>query len=310
MKIAIDIAIIIVTIFLIAKGADWLVDSSVRIARKFNISELVIGLTVIAIGTSAPEFAVTITAAVRNMGDISVGNIVGSNIFNLGLILGGTAIFRSLKTNKKLVYRDGAFLLGGTIALTLFLWDSKLSFTEGAILFITLLVYLGFLYWKKDPVNSEEAESAEPFKKYDPLLLVFSMALIVVSSHFLVESASGLAAIFGISNWVIGATIVAAGTSAPEFATALVAAYKGHYGMSVGNLIGSDIFNMFGVLGLASIIRELPVDTEARTNMLLLVGMVLLVIVFMRTNWKIGRLEGIILVLLGLSRWVFSFNPM
>ncbi|HSM48695.1 MAG TPA: calcium/sodium antiporter [Draconibacterium sp.] len=309
MIIAFDIAIIIITILLIAKGAAWLVDSSVRIARRFNISELVIGLTVIAIGTSAPEFAVTVTAAIRNMGDISVGNIVGSNIFNLGLILGGTAIFRSLKTSKKLVYRDGTFLLAGTIALTLFLWDSKLSFTEGVILFTSLIVYLGYLYWKKDPVNSEETENVEPYKKYDPLLLILSLALIVGSSHFLVESASDLAAIFGISQWVIGATIVAAGTSAPEFATALVAAYKGHHGMSVGNLIGSDIFNMFGVLGVASIIRELPVDAEARTNMLLLVGMVLLVIVFMRTNWKIGRVEGIILVMIGLSRWFFSFSP-
>lgn len=309
MKIAIDIAIIIVTILLITKGAGWLVDSSVRIARKFNISDLVIGLTVIAIGTSAPEFAVTVNAAIRNMGDISVGNIVGSNIFNLGLILGGTAIFRSLKTDKKVVYRDGAFLLAGTLALTLFLWDSRLSFTEGTILFASLIVYLGYLYWKKDPVKLEEAENTEPYKKYDPLLLLFSLILIVVSSHFLVESASDLAAIFGVSQWVIGATIVAAGTSAPEFATALVAAYKGHHGMSVGNLIGSDIFNMFGVLGVASIIRELPVDAEARTNMLMLVGMVVLVIVFMRTNWKIGRLEGIILVLIGLSRWVFSFNP-
>lgn len=310
MEIATDIAVIIVTILLIAKGAGWLVDSSVRIARKFNISELVIGLTVIAIGTSAPEFAVTVIAALRNLGDISVGNIVGSNIFNLGLILGGTAIFRSLKTSKKLVYRDGTFLLAGTIALTLFLWDSKLSFTEGAILFTSLFVYLGYLYWKKDRVETEEIENAEPYKKYDPLLLLFSLILIVASSHFMVESASDLATIFGVSQWVIGATIVAAGTSAPEFATALVAAYKGHHGMSVGNLIGSDIFNMFGVLGLAAIIRELPVDAEARTNMLLLVGMVLLVIVFMRTNWKIGRLEGIILVLIGLSRWVFSFGPM
>jgi cation:H+ antiporter len=308
MEITTDIAVIIVTILLIAKGAGWLVDSSVRIARKFNISELVIGLTVIAIGTSAPEFAVTIIAALRNLGDISVGNIVGSNIFNLGLILGGTAIFKSLKTSKKLVYRDGTFLLAGTIALTLFLWDSKLSFTEGAILFISLFVYLGYLYWKKDPVETDEIENAEPYKKYDPLLLLFSLILIVASSHFMVESASDLASLFGVSQWVIGATIVAAGTSAPEFATALVAAYKGHHGMSVGNLIGSDIFNMFGVLGLAAIIRELPVDAEARTNMLLLVGMVMLVIVFMRTNWKIGRLEGAILVLIGLSRWIFSFN--
>lgn len=302
-----DIAIIIVTIYFIARGAGWLVDASVRIARKFHISDLVIGLTVIAIGTSAPEFAVTVLSAVRNMGDISVGNIVGSNIFNLGFILGGTAIIRSLNTSSKVVYRDGTFLLLGTILLTWFLWDLKLSLSEGITLFALLFVYLGYLYWKKDAPDHEEAAKADPYRRYDPLLLIFSIAVVVGSSHFMVEAASGLASRLGVSQWVIGATIVAAGTSAPEFATAIVAAYKGHHGMSVGNLIGSDIFNMFGVLGVAAIIREMPVDMEARTNMLLLVAMVFIVIVFMRTNWKIGRLEGILLFLIGLGRWIFSF---
>lgn len=302
-----DIVIIIVTIYFIARGAGWLVDASVRIARKFHISDLVIGLTVIAIGTSAPEFAVTVLSAVRNMGDISVGNIVGSNIFNLGFILGGTAIIRSLNTSTKVVYRDGAFLLLGTVLLTWFLWDLKLSLSEGITLFTLLFVYLGYLYWKKDAPEHDEAVKDDPYRRYDPLLLIFSIAVVVGSSHFMVESASALASRLGISQWVIGATIVAAGTSAPEFATALVAAYKGHHGMSVGNLIGSDIFNMFGVLGVAAIIREMPVDMEARTNMLLLVAMVFIVIVFMRTNWKIGRLEGILLFLIGLGRWIFSF---
>ncbi|MDO8952171.1 MAG: hypothetical protein Q7U86_06060 [Draconibacterium sp.] len=114
----------------------------------------------------------------------------------------------------------------------------------------------------------EEAENNEPYKKYEPILLILSMVLIVASSHFLVESASDLAAIFGVSQWVIGATIVAAGKTAAEFAPALVAAYNEHHGMSVGNLIGSDIINMFGLLGVAAIIRELPDDAEARTNML------------------------------------------
>jgi cation:H+ antiporter len=302
-----DIVIIIVTIYFIARGAGWLVDASVRIARKFHISDLVIGLTVIAIGTSAPEFAVTVLSAVRNMGDISVGNIVGSNIFNLGFILGGTAIIRSLNTSTKVVYRDGAFLLLGTVLLTWFLWDLKLSLSEGITLFTLLFVYLGYLYWKKDAPEHDEAVKDDPYRRYDPLLLIFSIAVVVGSSHFMVESASALASRLGISQWVIGATIVAAGTSAPEFATALVAAYKGHHGMSVGNLIGSDIFNMFGVLGVAAIIREMPVDMEARTNMLLLVAMVFIVLVFMRTNWKIGRIEGILLFLIGLSRWIFSF---
>lgn len=307
MQIVIDVVIVIGTIFLIAKGASWLVDSSVRIARKFNISDLVIGLTVVAIGTSAPEFAVTILAATKEMGDISVGNIVGSNIFNLGFILGGTAIIKSLNTSSKLVYRDGLFLLLGTIALTYFLWDLKLVFYEGVILFSALILYLGFLFWKKDPMPMEEISENEKYRKTDPLLLILSITIVVGSSHFMVESASSLAAAMGISQWVIGATIVAAGTSAPEFATALVAAYKGHHGMSVGNLIGSDIFNMFGVLGVASMIKVLPVNAEATGNMLLLVGMVVTVLVFMRSKWRISRVEGVVLFLIALARWVYSF---
>lgn len=307
MQIVIDIIVVIGTIFLIAKGANWLVDSSVRIARKFNISDLVIGLTVVAVGTSAPEFAVTILAATKDLGDISVGNIVGSNIFNLGFILGGTAIIKSLNTSRKLVYRDGLFLLLGTIALTCFLWDLKLVFYEGVILFSALILYLGFLFWKKDPMPLEDISENEKYRKSDPFLLVFSITLVVASSHFMVESASSLAAAMGISQWVIGATIVAAGTSAPEFATALVAAYKGHHGMSVGNLIGSDIFNMFGVLGVASMIKELPVNAEATGNMLLLVGMVVTVLIFMRFKWRITRIEGVILFLIALARWVYSF---
>lgn len=307
MQIVFDIVIVVVTILLIAKGANWLVDSSVRIARKFNVSDLVIGLTVVAIGTSAPEFAVTILAATKDMGDISVGNIVGSNIFNLGFILGGTAIIRSLTTSPKLVYRDGVFLLLGTLALTFFLWDLKLTFYEGLILFVALFAYLGFLFWKKDPMPIEEISENEKYRKSDPFLLIFSITLVVASSHFMVESASSLAAAMGISQWVIGATIVAAGTSAPEFATALVAAYKGHHGMSVGNLIGSDIFNMFGVLGVAALIKDLPVDQEASGNMWLLVGMVVTVLIFMRTGWRISRVEGGILFLIAMARWVYSF---
>ena len=138
MSILADVATILISILVIGQGATWLVDASVRIARKLGVSELVIGLTIVAAGTSAPEFAVTFLAAVRDMGDISVGNIVGSNIFNLGFILGGTAIIRSLATNNKVVVRDGGFLLLGTLLLTGFLWDLSLGFLEGSVLLIML----------------------------------------------------------------------------------------------------------------------------------------------------------------------------
>lgn len=301
-----DIVILLVSIFVIGKGAVWLVDAAARVAKHFGISELVIGLTVVAFGTSAPEFGVTILAAIRGMGDISVGNIVGSNIFNLGFILGGTAIIHSLKTNRTIVFRDGIFLLFGGILLSVFLWDLTLSKIEGIILFTLLILYLLYLYFNKETIETEEPTHA--MYRWDPILLFVGIGLVIVGSHFLVESAVNIARFMGVSDWVIGATIIAAGTSAPEFATSLTAAMKSRYGMSVGNLIGSDIFNLFGVLGIAGIMRNLSVGHDAHINLIILSFMIAVVLIFMRTGWVVSRKEGIILVMIGLLRWIYSFS--
>jgi len=305
MEIVKDILVILFCIVMITKGAIWLVDSAVEIAHRFGISELVIGLTIVAIGTSAPEFVVTILAALRGMSDISVANIVGSNIFNLGFILGGTAAIHGLGTNKKVIYRDGTFLLFGTILLSVFLWDLSLLHIEGFILFTLLFLYLGYLYWKKEALKTKTPTGQ--LRWVDPLLLIFGISLVLIGSHFLVVSAVDLASAMGFSEWVIGTTIIAAGTSAPEFATSLVAALRRRPGICIGNLIGSDIFNVFGVLGLAAIVRNLPVDISARSNLILLAMMVLIVIVFMRTGWQVSRREGLVLVSLGLARWIYCF---
>ena len=301
-----DIVILLVSIIVIGKGAVWLVDAAARVAKHFGISELVIGLTVVAFGTSAPEFGVTILAAIRGMGDISVGNIVGSNIFNLGFILGGTAIIHSLKTNRTIVFRDGIFLLFGGILLSVFLWDLTLSKIEGIILFTLLILYLLYLYFNKETIETEEPTHA--MYRWDPILLFVGIGLVIVGSHFLVGSAVNIARFMGVSDWVIGATIIAAGTSAPEFATSLTAAMKSRYGMSVGNLIGSDIFNLFGVLGIAGIMRDLSVGHDAQINLIILSFMIAVVIIFMRTGWVVSRKEGIILVTIGLLRWIYSFS--
>ena len=301
-----DIVILLVSIIVIGKGAVWLVDAAARVAKHFGISELVIGLTVVAFGTSAPEFGVTILAAIRGMGDISVGNIVGSNIFNLGFILGGTAIIHSLKTSRTIVFRDGFFLLFGGILLSVFLWDLTLSKIEGIILFTLLVLYLLYLYFKKETIETEEPTHA--MYRWDPILLFVGIGLVIVGSHFLVESAVNIARFMGVSDWVIGATIIAAGTSAPEFATSLTAAMKSRYGMSVGNLIGSDIFNLFGVLGIAGIMRNLSVGHDAHINLIILSFMIAVVLIFMRTGWVVSRKEGIILVMIGLLRWIYSFS--
>lgn len=305
MEILKDIAIILVCIAVIGKGAAWLVDSSAKIAKRLGISELIIGLTVVAFGTSAPEFGVTILAALRGMGDISVGNIVGSNIFNLGFILGGTAVIHSLKTTKKVIQRDGFFLLFGAILLTGLLWNLELNRMEGSVLFGLLVAYIGYICWSRSPLDAEIP--TDELRWWEPILLLIGLGMVLGGSHFMVTSAVHLAEAFGISEWVIGATVVAAGTSAPEFATSLVAALRKRYGISVGNLIGSDIFNLFGVLGLAAILRDLPVALSARSNLVVLAMMVALVLVFMRTGWVISRREGIILVLVGLARWAHSF---
>ena len=301
-----DIVILLVSIIVIGKGAVWLVDAAARVAKHFGISELVIGLTVVAFGTSAPEFGVTILAAIRGMGDISVGNIVGSNIFNLGFILGGTAIIHSLKTNRTIVFRDGIFLLFGGILLSVFLWDLTLNKIEGIILFTLLVLYLLYLYFNKETIETEEPTHA--MYRWDPILLFVGIGLVIVGSHFLVESAVNIARFMGVSDWVIGATIIAAGTSAPEFATSLTAAMKSRYGMSVGNLIGSDIFNLFGVLGIAGIMRNLSVGHDAHINLIILSFMIAVVLIFMRTGWVVSRKEGIILVMIGLFRWIYSFS--
>ena len=305
MEILKDVTIVLVCVGVIAIGASWLVDSASKIAKRLGISELVIGLTILALGTSAPEFAVSILAALKGVGNIAIGNIVGSNIFNLGFILGGTAIIHSLKTSRILIVRDGFFLLFGTFILLFFLWDLTLTKFEGGVLFSLLILYLSYLYVKREPLETKQVMGKMYW--WDPLMLIGGLAMVLVGAHFMVESAINLARYMGVSEWVIGATVIAAGTSAPEFATSLAAALRSRYAMSVGNLIGSDIFNLFGVLGVAGILNNIPVSLDARMHLVFLSLMVALVLVFMRTGWVVSRKEGYILVMIGLVRWINSF---
>ncbi len=298
--------ILIVSILFLWKGAGALVESASRIAEKFGVSDLVIGLTVVAFGTSAPEFAVTINAALNKQADISVGNIVGSNIFNLGFILGTVAIFKAIKSNRKLVYRDGIFMILVTFLLLLFFYDNQLARYEGIILMSILAGYLIFLFINKEPLEDDEILHEEATWK-DAILLPASIAIVIAGGHLLVSSASLLARTAGISEWVIGVTIVAAGTSAPEMATSLAAVMKGRHGMSAGNLIGSDLFNILGVLGLAGTINPMTINPNAYSSLLMLSAMVILVIFMLRTGWRLSRSEGVILLCIGLSRWIMDF---
>jgi cation:H+ antiporter len=307
-----DIVLVIFSILMLWKGADWLVEAAAEIAHSLKISDLVIGLTVVAFGTSAPEFAVTIKAALTGQTDISIGNVVGSNIFNLGFILGGTAMIRTITITPKLLYRDGLFLLFVTILIYALFFifnasDGGNTFTalEGSGLFIALIGYIIFLFVKKEPMEETHPASAD-LKSY--LWFFVGLISIVLGGHLMVEHASSLASAFGVSDWVIAVTIVAAGTSAPELATSLTAAFKNKHGMAIGNLIGSDLFNLLGVLGLAGIINPTNIQSDIHSSIVVLIIMVAMVLVMMRTNWQISRLQGTILVSLNLVRWYLDFS--
>lgn len=305
MTIFIDLVVIAFSIAALWIGAVWVVTSASKLAKKLGLSELVIGLTIVAIATSAPEFAVTVVAAINGQSAISVGNVIGSNIFNLGIILGIVSIFSVMQTDRKLLYRDGSILIFCGLILLWFYYDLVLEFHEGIILFILLVGYV--IYLIKTGATIEEEIPEGEFTLIDIPKLIVGIALIILAADFLVDSASEIARVFGLSEWMIGVTIVAAGTSIPELATSVVAVIKGRHGISAGNLIGSDIFNMLGVLGVASIIRPLTISEADYTSLILLAVSMVVLFIILRTNWKITKLEGMILILIALARWSIVF---
>lgn len=288
-------------------GAENLVEGAARLAKRFGLSDLVIGLTIVAIGTSAPEFAVTLTAAIDGKSAVSLGNIVGSNIFNIGIILGGVALFGSIHTARQLVYRDTSILLISSLALIGFTLDNKITQLEGAFFFLALLIYIFITLKAALKTKKSEESSTVEWKIIDMVRLIGGLILVILGAHLLVDNAVALAQHFGLSEWLIGVTIVAIGTSLPELATSTAAAVRGKLGLSAGNLVGSDIFNVLGVLGITALLNPLDTNIETRSDLFMMSIHVAVVLFFLRTGWKLQPLEGAILVLLGLARWGLSF---
>jgi cation:H+ antiporter len=284
-------------------GADQFVTGASRVARRLGVPGLVVGLTVVAFGTSAPEFAVTIDAALAGRSDISVANVVGSNILNLGFILGGVALVRALTISPTLVRRDGLLLVGSTALLLVTAFDGRLSAVEGGLLFASLLAYLAVLARSG---SDGAATASESFHPPDVLRLLVGLALVVGGGHLLVVAAVDIARVAGVSEWVIGLTIVAAGTSLPEFATSLAAARAGRTGISAGNLVGSCIFNALGVLGVAALIQPLAVSPVGVEGTAWLLGTTVLVVVLFYSEEALTRLEGGLLVVLNAANWLWS----
>ncbi|WP_081859087.1 calcium/sodium antiporter [Desulfohalovibrio reitneri] len=299
-----DAVFLLIAIGLLWFSADWIVESASAVARRFGVSELAIGLTVVAFGTSAPEFLVTITAAIRGLADISLSNVVGSNFYNLGLVLGLVAMVRPVGAGKVVLYRDGMLLLGLTAAVGMAVRFGWLGPSGGLVLLLFLLGYVLILLRTRSAV--QDIPGAREVRWWDYPRLLAGFAGVALGGSLMVESASSIARGLGVSEWWIGMTLVAFGTSLPELVTCLSAALKGRSDMLLGNLIGSNVFNFAGVLGLTCMLRPLDVSPSAQAVVWFNLGVVALVLVFMRTGWRIGRREGLVLVALNVAAMAFG----
>ena len=251
-------------------GAEWLVKGASRFAASFNIKPVVIGLTIVAFGTSTPELVTSVMAGIKHLSDIAMGNIIGSNIANIGLILGLSALVRPLTIDMKLLYREMPIVVGISWLLYFMGCDGTLSRQEGGILLGGIFVYTCYVYRvARKEANSVEQEykdfigTAHDSIKKDIFLIILGLGALTGGAYFLVHSAIYIARIVGISELVIGLTVIAVGTSLPELATSMVAAIRKESDISMGNVLGSNIFNILAVLGIAAIIQPLQVNTAS-----------------------------------------------
>ncbi len=294
-------------------GAEWLVRGSASLAAAFNVSPIVVGLTIVSFGTSAPELVVAVMAAIQGEGDLAIGNVLGSNLANVGLILGLTAIFRPLRVAGRVVSREGPIMVLLTLALFPVFLDQHVSRFEGGVLLVFLAGYLWFVFRE---VKEEPAEVVGEYVEYakqhfpevverDPtsdmfrhgLLVVLGGLGLVIGGHLIVTGATAIAVQFGISDIVIGLTLVAVGTSLPELATTLVAAFRKEADIAVGNIIGSNIFNITAILGSASLVRPLDVTGSViRLELPAVVLLSLLLLPVLYTKHTVRRLEGVLLL--------------
>lgn len=310
-------AFFVVGLVLIVKGADWLTDGASSIARRFNISSLVIGLTIVAAGTSAPELVVSLISALEGKTEIAIGNVVGSNIFNALAIMGLTAIMAPVFCTKRNVYVDVPIcvLAGGMLVGMTILNDARISRFEGIILlvcfiaFILYSIYLGKKGSAEEAAQGEESAPKEMAVWKALCLFLLGLACLVFGGDWLVDGASGIAGMLGVSQSVIALTIVAAGTSAPELVTSLIAARKGDTDMALGNVVGSNILNVFLVLGMSSTIAPLSLGQTRPENIWIQFGAAALLWFFCywgKKKYYITRREGIILTLMAVAYYTWA----
>lgn len=301
MEIVLQLLLLVLGFVMLMKGADWFVEGASSIADRLGIPQLVIGLTIVAMGTSLPEAAVSISAALKGSAEITIGNVVGSNILNVLIILGLTSVICAIAVQKSTVYYEIPFTIVVTIWLAILgLVDNQINRLEGVILWVFMIIYLLYLLrMTKNGNQNADEEGAEEKKGSLPkslLWILVGAVLVIWGSDVAVDAATNLALSFGMTERLIGLTIVALGTSLPELVTSVTAAIKGKPDIAVGNIVGSNIFNILFVVGTTALITPVVYSADFLVDSLVAIGAMVLLFFCVVRKKKLGRLGGILML--------------
>ena len=296
--IVLNILLLLLGFVLLIKGADFFVDGSSSIAKLLKVPSVVIGLTIVAMGTSAPEAAVSITAGISGSNEIAISNVVGSNIFNMLVVVGVCAIIKSFDLDRNILKRDFPVnIVANVVLLGAMLLGSAISRFDGIMM---LLLMIAYITWLVVNALKNREESSDNIKTISPILsvvyIIGGLAAVIFGGDLVVDNATVLAQAMGWSETFIGLTIIAIGTSLPELVTSIVASKKGENGLALGNVVGSNIFNLLFIIGLSGSITEIAVDLSAIMNTVFLLIMTVLMYVLCVVRKKLGRVEGIIML--------------
>lgn len=281
---------------LLVKGSDWFVDGASAIAEKLRIPQLIIGLTIVAMGTSAPEAAISISAALKNRADITIGNIVGSNILNILIILGFSAVIAPLTVDRSTICRDLPFLIGVSLLLLVQGWDGSVNLFDGLIQIVLFIFYLIYLIIKAKRQPKQGKEDYNQRSLWQIPLTVVGLAAVVTGSNLAVDAACAIARLMGMSERFIGLTIVALGTSLPELFTSVTAARKGNADIAIGNIVGSNIFNILFVVGLSAIIIPVPFAEAFRFDSAVAAAVTISLLIFCASAGALKRWHGVMML--------------
>ena len=282
-------------------GGEILITGSLRIAHRFKISPFVIGATVMGFGTSSPELAVSVLASFQGAAEVAVGNVIGSNIANVGLVLGVTALIVPLTIDQRRLKSEASPLLIASVLILFLAWDFSLSRWEGLLLLAGLLIYIWRILKNNESSDFELGEELSLFAGkgmgYQIGLILGGLALLVLGAEWMVHGAVHIAREMGISEWLIGISIVALGTSLPEIVSSLLSARRGHGEMALGNIFGSNIFNIFMVLGASASLHPLNIQEAIHPDLLITTGLTCLLLILIRLEHQLSKHDGIILLL-------------